>query len=361
MPAARQQIRFCTSRDAVRIAYAKSGDGPPIVKAANWLTHIEFDQTSPVWQPWLRELAKGRTLYRYDVRGCGLSDWEPSDLSFEGWISDLEAVADAAGLTSFPLVGLSQGGAVAVAFAARHPDRVSHLVLSGAFARGRFLYAKTQAERDEYEMAIRLAELGWERENPAFRQTFASQLIPDGSFEHQKSITEMMRLSTSSTSAGKILREVANVDISALAGKVTCPTVVFHSRGDARIPFAEGRYLATLIPNARFVPLEGNNHILLESEPGWTEFVGELSRFLPPADRRGDKRAKFGALSTRESEVLRLIADGHDNNSIAEMLGLSEKTVRNHVTSIFSKLGVRTRAQAIVLARGTGRDALPSD
>ena len=174
-------IRFCTSSDGVRIAFATCGSGPPLVKAANWLTHIEFDRTSPVWQHWLQELSRGHTLVRYDKRGCGLSDWDASDFSIEAWTSDLEAVVDAAGLERFALVGLSQGGAVSIAYAARHPDRVSHLVLCGAFARGRFQWARSRDELDEYEMAIRLAELGWERDNAAFRQTFATQLLPDGS------------------------------------------------------------------------------------------------------------------------------------------------------------------------------------
>jgi len=354
MPRRVQPIQFCTSSDGVRIAFTATGRGPSLVKTANWLTHIEYDERSPVWSHWLAELGRGRTLTRYDVRGCGLSDWDAPDLSFEGWVRDLEAVVDAAGLTRFALIGLSQGGAVSIAYAARHPDRVSHLVLCGAFARGRLLFAKSQAERDEYEMAIRLAEIGWDRENPAFRQTFATQILPEGDLDQQRSITELMRLSTSAANAGRILREIANIDVTSLAPQVRCPTLVLHSRQDARIPFDEGRLMATLIPGARFIPLDGCNHFLLESEPSWTTFANELRAFLPSSSEHHRPAGSFAQLSAREIEVLELIARGLDNEQIASQLSLSEKTVRNHITAIFSKLEVRTRAQAIVQARTAG-------
>ena len=178
---------------------------------------------------------------------------------------------------------MSQGGAVATAYAARHPDRVSHLVLCGAFARGRFQWAKSRDEADEYEMAIRLAELGWDRDNAAFRQTFATQLLPDGTSEQHRSFTEMMRLSTSGQTAGRVLRAVGTLDVMSLAKQVRCPTLVFHAREDARVPFEEGLLLASLIPDARFVPLEGRNHVLLEEEPAWAAFTEELRKFLPGA------------------------------------------------------------------------------
>lgn len=359
MNSAPQQIRFCTSADGARIAFAQTGNGPTLVKAANWLTHIEFDWTSPVWQHWLAELSCERTLIRYDKRGCGLSDWDVGDLSFDSWVRDLEAVVDAARLERFALIGMSQGGAVCIAYAARHPERVSHLVLSGAFARGRFRWAKSRAETEEHEMAIRLAELGWERENSAFRQTFATQILPDGTADQHRSFTEMMRVSTSALAAGRILREVGNLDVTALAPQVRCPTLVFHARRDARVPFEEGRTIAALIPGARFVPLEGRNHVLLANEPGWTTFVEELRAFLPvasaaPTDHVVALPAPFTQLSVRETELLDLIAAGLDNKQIAMRLFLSEKTVRNHITHIFSKLDVPNRAQAIVRARNAG-------
>jgi len=354
---ASQQIRFCTSSDGVRIAYAAAGKGPPLVKAANWLTHIEFDWTSPVWRHWVAELSRNRTLVRYDERGCGLSDWDVANLSFESFVRDLEAVVDAAGLVRFALFGMSQGGAVAIAYAVRHPERVSHLVLYGAFAQGRHVRAKSQAELDENEMAIRLAEIGWGRDNPAFRQVFATLLFPEGNAEQHHSLTEMQRLSTSAANAARLLREFAIFDVRALAPEVSCPTLILHARDDARIAFDEGRLLAALIPGARFVPLEGRNHILLENEPAWGEFVAELRAFLPEGAgtvESGSLPGAFAHLSAREREVLELIAEGLDNHKIAERLFLSEKTVRNHITSIFSKLEVQSRAQAIVRAREAG-------
>jgi pimeloyl-ACP methyl ester carboxylesterase/DNA-binding CsgD family transcriptional regulator len=357
MTSPRQQIRFCTSSDSVRLAYAVTGKGPPIVRAAHWLTHIEFDWASPVWRHWLAEFSRGRTLVRYDERGCGLSDWDAADLSFESWVRDLEVVVDAAGLTRFALIGISQGGAVAVAYAVRHPERVSHLVLYGAFARGKRARARTQEEFDENEMTISLAVRGWGSENPAYRQMFATLFFPEGSPEQHRWFTDMQRLSTSADNARRLLHEVSDVDVRALAPRVSCPTLVLHARDDARIAFDEGRLLAALIPGARLVPLESRNHILLENEPAWGEFVGEVRAFLPdspPAIEAGSLPGAFAELSAREREVLGLIAQGFDNHRIAECLFLSEKTVRNHITHIFGKLDVETRAQAIVRARDAG-------
>lgn len=352
-----QQIRFCTSSDGVRLAYAVTGKGPPIVRAAHWLTHIEFDWTSPVWRHWLAEFSRGRALVRYDERGCGLSDWDVADLSFDAWVRDLEVVVDAAGLTRFALIGMSQGGGVAIAYAVRHPERVSHLVLYGAFARGKRVRARTPEEIDENEMTITLAVRGWGRENPAYRQMFATLFFPDGSPEQHRWFTDMQRLSTSADNAGRLLHEVSNVDVRALAPRVSCPTLILHAREDARIAFDEGRLLAALIPGARLVPLQSRNHILLESEPAWGEFVGELRAFLPdspPAIEAGSLPGAFAELSARERDVLDLMAQGFDNHRIAERLFLSEKTVRNHITHIFGKLDVETRAQAIVRARDAG-------
>lgn len=348
-----QQIRFCTTSDGVRIAYAAGGKGPPVVRVAHWLTHIEFDSTSPVWRHILAELARRRTLVRYDSRGCGLSDWDAADLSFAGWVRDLEAVVDAAQLERFALVGISRGGAVAAAYAAKHPKRVTHMLCYGAFAQGPLYYARAAAEREEWESAIRLLELGWDRDNPATRQMFATLMQPDGTPEQHRSFTEMMQVATSAGNAGRLLREIGRVDVRALAPKVACPTLVLHARGDARVPMEQGRLLASLIPRARFVPLESRSHILLESEPAWAEFTGQLRAFLPDAAGWTDAAA-YGQLSAREKEILELIAQGLANRDIGLRLGVTDKTVRNHINSIFSKLEVRTRAQAIVLAREAG-------
>jgi pimeloyl-ACP methyl ester carboxylesterase/DNA-binding CsgD family transcriptional regulator len=353
----REHIRFCTSGDSTRIAYAVTGKGPPLVKAANWLTHIEFDAKSPVWRHWISELSCNRTLVRYDERGCGLSDWDVADLSFESWVSDLEAVVDAAGLDRFALLGVSQGGAVAVAYAVRHPERVTHLVLYGAFSRGIAIRAKSRAEIEENEMAIKLAVRGWERDNPAYRQTFATLIVPEGSPEQHHSFTDMMRLSTSAENAGRLLREFAGIDVRARASRISCPTLVLHARNDERTAFEEGLLLASLIPGARLVPLESRNHILLENEPAWAEFTAELRGFLPeapPITGASTMQGAFAELSARERQIVELVAQGLDNRQIAERLFLSEKTVRNHITSIFSKLDVQSRAQVVVRARDAG-------
>jgi pimeloyl-ACP methyl ester carboxylesterase/DNA-binding CsgD family transcriptional regulator len=351
MAAPKQQIRFCTSHDGVRIAYARSGEGPPLVKVANWLSHIEFDWESPVWRPLLTELSRDHTLIRYDERGCGLSDWNVADLSFEAWVRDLESVVNAAEVDRFPLLGISQGASIAVAYAVRHPERVSHLVLHGGYARGRLQRDATPQQREEAETMNKLAELGWGQENPAFRQFFTTQFIPGGSPEQHHWFNELERISTSPANAGRFMRVFNEINVVDLLPQVGCPTLVLHSSRDARVPFDEGRLIAGLIPGARFVPLEGDNHLLLDSEPSWARWLDELRSFLPPAPRAD--RA-FAALTPRERDLLELIAQGRDNAQIAAKLGLSEKTVRNHITSIFAKLEVDNRARAIVLARDAG-------
>jgi DNA-binding CsgD family transcriptional regulator len=233
---------------------------------------------------------------------------------------------------------------------------VTHLVLYGAYARGIAVRAKSPAEIEENEMAIKLAERGWDRDNPAFRQTFATLIQPEGSPEQHRSITDMMRLSTSAQNAGRLLREFAGIDVRALAPRITCPTLVLHARNDGRVQFEEGLFFASLIPGARFVALDSRNHILLEDEPAWQQFVNETRDFLPgkvPTET-GACGGAFAALSAREREVLGLVAQGLDNHQIAGRLFLAEKTVRNHITSIFGKLEVQSRAQAIVRARDAG-------
>ena len=352
-----QQIRFCTTPDGVRIAYATTGAGPPLVKVSNWLSHLEFDWGSPVWRHWLTELARGVSLVRYDERGCGLSDWDCGELSFETWVRDLETVADAVGFERFPLLGISQGASLAIAYAVRHPERVSHLVLHGGYARGRCKRSLTEAQRKEAETMAELAELGWGKENPAFRQFFTTQFIPDGTPEQHRWFNELERVSVSPANASRFMRIFDQIDVTALAPRVSCPTLVLHSDGDARVPFEEGRLIATLIPGARFVPLESRNHILLEHEPAWRRWLEEVRAFLPAAAPAAGNA--FPDLTPRERELVELIAQGLDNAQIAARLALSEKTVRNHITHIFDKLGVQTRAQAIVRARdaGLGRES----
>lgn len=351
-----QKISFCKARDGARIALASLGHGPPLVRAAHWLSHVEYDTKSPVWSAWLRELSRNRTYVRYDQRGCGLSDWSPPDNSFGSWIDDLEAVIDAQGLGRFALLGMSQGGAIAIAYAARHPERVSHLVLLGAYGRGMLRRGPSPQQREEAETLVKLIRLGWGRDNPAFRQVFTSQFIPGGSREQHQWFNDLERISASPENAAAIVETLHEVDISSVAETIRVPTLVFHVRGDARVPFEEGRILAAAIPSARFVPLEGSNHVLLENEPAWRQFFGELQNFLPAPPRGGltGRLLKDSGLTSSEHEVLLLIARGLDNGAIADALSKSEKTVRNQVTSIFAKLGVSSRAQAVAIARDAG-------
>ena len=348
----RQRIRFCTAPDGTRIAIAAIGSGPPLVRAAHWLSHVEHDQDSPVWRPWLTELSRQHSYIRYDQRGCGLSDREVASFSLEAWVGDLEAVVDCLGLHRFPLIGMSQGGAVAIAYAVRHPDKVSHLILPGAYARGALQRDGPASARLEAETLVNLIRLGWGRDNPAFRQVFTNQFIPGGTPQQHQWWNELERLTASPESAARTLEAFHQVDVTELAKQLRVPTLVLHARGDESVPFDEGRRLAALIPGARFVPLASSNHVLLESEPAWTDFLREVRGFLGPSlSDAADGAGRQAALTPAEREVLQLIALGLDNATIAQRLAKSEKTVRNQVSSIFDKLGVRTRAEAIVHVR----------
>lgn len=345
-----QKIRFCTAPDGVRLAYATSGKGPPLVRAGHWLTHLERDWESPVWRPWLTELSRFNTLVCYDQRGSGLSDRDIPGLSFEAWLADLETVVSAAGLASFALLGASQSAPIAIAYAVKHPQRVSRLVIYGGFARGR-LKRGSPLQEEEAAVQLRLIRLGWGRDDPAFRQFFSTQFLPDGTPEQLRWFNELQQLSTSPETAARIMEVSGSVDVSGLLPQIRVPTLVIHPREDARVPFDEARQMASAIPHARFVPLESRNHVLLESEPAWPRFLEELRSFL------GDAAAGppvFPELTAREREVLELVSRGLANQEIAEHLGISPKTVRNQVSALFDKLGVSSRPQAIVKAREAG-------
>lgn len=275
-----QVIRFCTAPDGTQIAYSIAGNGPPFVKTANYLSHLEADWTSPVWQHFLQAFSKHHTLIRYDERGTGLSDRHAADLSFDSWVGDLENVVDAVGLEKFALFGQSQGGPVAVAYTVRHPEKVSRLILLGTYARGWLNRNLNEEEREEEEMLISLMRVGWGRENPAFRQFFTAQLMPDATREQMQSFDELMRVSADPKVAAVLEREMHLTDVQDLAPKISVPTLVMHARQDASIPFEEGRRLAGLIPGAQFIPLDSKNHILTEAEPAWERFLKELYGFL---------------------------------------------------------------------------------
>jgi pimeloyl-ACP methyl ester carboxylesterase/DNA-binding CsgD family transcriptional regulator len=344
-----QRIGFCTSRDGVRIAYAIHGSGPPVVRPSTWLTHLEQDWRNPIWHHWLEELGRANTVVRYDERGCGLSDRDVEDLSSEAWLSDLEAVVEAAGLDTFDLLGISQGGPTAIEYAARHPERVRRLVLYGTYLRGRL--RRSQADRREGAMLAALAGMGWGRPStPAFRRAFAELFVPDGTPEQLDWFVELQRLSSSPEMASRIRRARGAVDVSTLAQRVTAPTLVIHARDDHAVPFEEGRLVAATIPGARFVPIEGRNHILLADEPGWRRFVAEFRSFIggsaPDLDRIPAR------VTSRELEILTLVAEGLDNEAIATRLFLSVRTVERHLSNLYRKLGLSGRsARAAAAAR----------
>lgn len=278
-PAPRQHIAFCRATDGVRLAYAVSGEGPPLVRAANWMTHLGYDIESPV-RHWVRDLSRDHTLIRYDERGCGLSDWEVGDFTFDAWVADLESVVEALGLERFPLMGVSQGGAVAVAYAARHPDRVSRLVLCGAYAKGRAVRAANEEEKRAASLDLDLARAGWGRDDPAFRQVFAAQFLPDGTRADWTAFDQLQRRTTSPENAVRFLTEFGRIDACDEAQYVRCPTLVLHSRDDHRVPLRFGEELAALIPTARLVTLNSNNHLLTGTEPAWRVFCTEVGAFL---------------------------------------------------------------------------------
>jgi pimeloyl-ACP methyl ester carboxylesterase/DNA-binding CsgD family transcriptional regulator len=351
MNPARQEIRFCAAPDGVRLAYATSGSGPPLLRIGSFINHLDFDWGSPVWRHWLVEFSRHHTLVRYDARGCGLSDRDVAEVSFDAWVADLETVVQAMGLERLAILAMSQGVPVAIAYAVRNPDRVSHLVLYGGYSRGRLHWGGAAA--NEAQAMVQLAELGWGKDNAAFRQFFTTQFIPDGTPEQHGWFNELERVSVSPAIAARFMQVTNELDVTALAARVACPTLVLHADRDARVPFDEGRRLASLIPAARFVPLDSRNHVLLEHESAWRRLLDEVGAFLPSAQANTGSGA-FARLTPRERELVELIAQGRDNAQIAARLALAEKTVRNHITTVFSKLEVENRAQAIVRARQAG-------
>ena len=349
-----QQIRFCKSRDGTRIAYAICGNGPPLVWIQHWVHHLEFDWTNPIWQPWLAFLTRSHTLIRYDWRGCGLSDGDRIKFSLEEYVADLEAVVDAVELERFALFGMAGAGCgTAMSYAIRHPAQVACLVLQEAQTKGRIAGNPTQQQLQEAQARLKVIELGWPNDTPAYGQFFAALHIPDASAEQTRAYNDLLRRMTSSTNAVGLLRSFWEADMSQIASQVRCPALVIHARSDSVIPFDEGRKIASLIPNARFMPIDSRNHLLLATEPAWRLFTVALEEFLC-AFPRASEPVLLHELTARERDVLEMLAQGQANREIAALLGITEKTVRNHVSIIFSKIGVQRRSQAIVLAREAG-------
>jgi len=275
----RQDIRFCATSDGVRLAYASIGSGPPLVKASNWLTHLDFEWGSPIWRHWWSALSLHHRVLRYDERGNGMSQRDVDDVSFDTWVTDLETVVDAAGLDRFPLLGISRGGPIAIAYAVKHPERVTHLVLYGAFAAGLNHVGKPR-ELEARRALVSLMRLGWGLKNPAFCKVFTCRFIPEATPEHEHWFDELQRVSTSPENAARLMERDDDIDVRPLLPRVTTPTLVIHCDRDRVVAAEKGREIAAAIPNSRYVSLPSANHLMLEEEPAWTMFLEELGLFL---------------------------------------------------------------------------------
>jgi pimeloyl-ACP methyl ester carboxylesterase/DNA-binding CsgD family transcriptional regulator len=333
-----QDIRFCAAPDGLRLAWTSHGNGPPLVKAANWLTHLEYDWDSPVWRYWLEGLGQSHTLIRYDARGCGLSDRDLDDLSLERYVSDFEAVVETAGVERFTLLGISQGSAIAIAYAARHPERIERIVLYGGYAQGR----NRRGERQVAEALVAAIRAGWEDPNPAFRRLFTMRFLPEGTPEQMAWYDELQRRTTSTENAARLYGFWSDMELSDIAPRVEAETLVAHARGDAAVPFEQGRLLASLIPNARLLPLESANHLLLPDDPAWPVFLSEFREFTEATPTMPPEPIED--LSAREVEVMRLVAEGLSNEEIASRLFLSVRTVERHLSNVYVKFRVSGKA-----------------
>ena len=318
------------------------------------MTHLEYEWESPVWRHWIRFFTDHFRFIRHDERGCGMTDWNVGDVSFERWVEDLEALVDVVDPPEpFALLGISQGAATCISYAVKHPERVSRLVLYGGYARGTFERGDPDKER-LYRALIDMTRLGWGKDNPAFRQVFTSRFVPGATDEQIGWFNELCRKTTSPEIAARLLETRAVINVVDLLSKVDVPTLVLHSRDDDVIPIAEGHILAGGIRGAQFVELDSKNHILLEGEPAWERFCEEVLDFMEIRDSAAGEDSAFNSLTAREREVLALITEGLGNAEIAARLSISEKTVRNHVSNVFDKLGVWSRAQAMVFAHDHG-------
>ena len=340
-----QQIRFCEAPDGVRIAYAVSGTGPPMLVSTCWLSHLQHDWESPVWKHFLEDIGRFVTIVRYDERGYGLSDWDVTDHCLEARIGDLEAVADDAGFERFALMGMAQGGPPAISYAARHPQRVTRLLFYGSYAGAA---AGSVESQEDLQAFAHLIKVGWGRPQHTFRRVFTTMMIPGASEEQMLWLDELQRVAASAETASSALTQRSSANCLDLLPGLDVPTLVLHSVRDQMNDFEHAQLLAKGIPGARLVPLDSDNHIILGDEPAWPVLVDEVRRFLA-AD--GTPPPAAAALSARENEVMTLVADGRTNDEIAAELHLSVRTVERHLQNVYGKLGVHgasARTAAVV-------------
>ena len=345
-----QEIRYARVPSGTAIAWARTGrpDAPSLVRVAHWLTNVEYDLRSPLWGPWVERLSRSFRLVRYDERGCGLSvDHDPRLPTLESWLEELDAVIDAHGEPRVALLGVSGAAPVAIAYAALHPERVSHLVLLGGYMNGALQRAPSDEERAYLEAQWRLVETGWSRDDPAVREFFSSRFIPDAPPEVRAGMNEQQRRSCDGPRAARLLRGRALLDVRALARQVRVPTLVLHGEGDRACPIALGHEAAAAIPGARFESLPSANHVPLGHEPAFGRFCEAVVDFVTEASRPP-------ALTPRERTLAALVAQGLDNAQIAARLGVADKTVRNALSTLYAKLGVDSRARAVARSRDLG-------
>jgi len=349
-------VGFCRSSDGVRIAYATHGEGPPLVVNTCWLSHLQHDWESPVWRHFLVELGRLASVTRYDERGFGLSDWDAEDYTLDARVADLEAVVEAAGLERFALLGMAQGGPVAIAYTHRHPERVSRLILWGTYCVG----ARDPDKLEMQDTFSQMIRVGWARPDALFRRVFTNMMIPDATEEQMRWIDELQRISTSTEALLAARVERAKTDVTGLLPELDLPTLVLHARREQVIDFPEARVLASSIPGARLVPLDSANHILLADEPAWEVFKTEMAAFLEP-DRAATAEVAQPAvesLTARERDVLRLAAEGLDNAAIAERLSLRSRAVGRHLSNAYLKLGVSGKVARAAAVAHLFRDRL---
>jgi pimeloyl-ACP methyl ester carboxylesterase/DNA-binding CsgD family transcriptional regulator len=347
-----QTIRYMTTRDQVRLAWASSGAGPAMVKASNWLTHLEYDWESPVLRHWVQFLSQHFSLIRYDERGCGLTQRNVESVSLDHWIDDLEDVIEVARpVQPFALIGISQGACACVEYAVRYPERVSHLILYGGYVRGWTRHKNPDHVREGKAM-VELTELGWGRPDPIYRRLLTKRFLPESNEEQLCWFDELCARSVSPEMAARLLLSRGEADVSGLLPLVKVPTLVAHASGDQVSPFSQGQRLAEGIPGAQFVMLDSPNHIMLEHEPAWQRFCEAVLDFTGVRSKAEDRI--FKRLSEREREILGKLIHGLTNVEIGRVLFISEKTVRNQLTRIYEKLGVSNRSKAIVFARDHG-------